>query len=105
MALVVSAFVVLGVAPHSFAADGSAEVRAMLAEINAVRAQFGLRAVGVDGRLMQAAQAYTQELAAEGRLSHGDFAGRMAALGPDTAMSPRTSPPASPAPRRWCRRG
>ena len=31
---------------------------------------------------MQAAQAYTRELAAEGGLSHGDFFGRMAALGP-----------------------
>ncbi|MBX6320240.1 MAG: CAP domain-containing protein [Rhodospirillaceae bacterium] len=60
----------------------SPELRQMVQEINAVRAQYGLPAVGLDGRLMQAAQAYSQELAAQGRLTHGDFMTRMRALGP-----------------------
>jgi uncharacterized protein YkwD len=82
VAVLLTAFVLLGAAPQSRAADSGAETRTMLAEINAVRAQFGLPAVGLDGRLMQAAEAYTRTLAAQGRLTHGDFAGRMAALGP-----------------------
>jgi uncharacterized protein YkwD len=82
VAALLCAFVLMGVAPRSFAADPGPETKAMLAEINAVRSQFGLPAVGLDGRLMQAAQAYTRKLATEGRLTHGDFASRMAALGP-----------------------
>jgi uncharacterized protein YkwD len=84
VAALVSALVLCGAMPQGFAADKSAaEARTMLAEINAVRARAGLGAVDLDGRLMQAAQSYSQQLAAQGRLTHGDFAGRMAALGPD----------------------
>src|SRR5262249_50301074 len=80
-AALVCAVLLMGMAPRSFAGEPAAETQSMLTAINAVRAQFGLPAVGLDGRLMQAAQAYTQKLATEGRLTHGDFAGRMAALG------------------------
>ncbi len=78
-----AACIVLGVQARASAGEQTApEVRQMLQEINSVRAQYGLPAVGIDGRLMRAAQAYSQQLAAEGRLSHGDFMARMAALGP-----------------------
>jgi uncharacterized protein YkwD len=72
-----------GMLPAGPAAAGEADTGAvMVFQINAVRAQFGLPAVHLDGRLVQAARAHTEALAARGTLTHGNFAGRMAALGP-----------------------
>jgi uncharacterized protein YkwD len=53
--------------------------RALLRELNHVRAQYGLSALGDDTRMDGVARARSRTMAANGTVEHGDWSGRVAA--------------------------
>jgi uncharacterized protein YkwD len=69
-----------GIAPAK-AAPRASDASAAAALISRYRAQYGLGPVRVDARLNSAAAHQAKAVAQGGWLSHGDFAGRMAAFG------------------------
>lgn len=75
-------FAALALHQTARAGDDSDVLRAVVAQVNAVRAAQGLAPVAADGQLTAAAAAHSSQQAAIGRLSHDGFAARMQALGP-----------------------
>jgi uncharacterized protein YkwD len=75
------AFGALALNGRADAADDGDVLRAVIAQVNAVRASQGLAPVAADSRLTAAAAAHNARLAAQGRLSHDGFPARMQALG------------------------
>jgi uncharacterized protein YkwD len=55
--------------------------------LNAERSKVGLAPMVTDILLTDSAQAWASQMAANGQLQHGDFAGRIEAVHPDTAAS------------------
>lgn len=55
--------------------------RALLAAVNDVRADHGLRPLSVDGRLTHAARSYSATLVARDVFTHGDLGNRLARAG------------------------
>lgn len=53
--------------------------RALLRELNHVRAQYGMPAVRGDGRMTDGARAHSRTMAARGYVAHGRWTGRVAA--------------------------
>jgi uncharacterized protein YkwD len=59
----------------------SASEQALLAEVNRVRAEHGLRALRKDGRLIRAARAHTLRMLRSNRFAHGDITVRLRRYG------------------------
>jgi|tagenome__1003787_1003787.scaffolds.fasta_scaffold19535870_2 uncharacterized protein YkwD len=75
-ALLVFAALVL-VLPATAVAAPSSKETSILREMNRVRAQHGLRALRLDGRLQRAATAHSREMVATNTFTHGAFGNRM----------------------------
>jgi uncharacterized protein YkwD len=73
-------FAALLFAAPAAAAPNDSE-RALLAEMNRVRAAHGLAALRIDGRLERAARAHSRDMLRRGYFAHGEFARRMAVYG------------------------
>jgi uncharacterized protein YkwD len=67
-------------APSAPAVPTSGE-RALLDEINRVRAANGAQPLRIDGRLERAARAHSKDMLRRGYFAHGDFARRLAGFG------------------------
>jgi uncharacterized protein YkwD len=63
------------------AVASSPSERALLAEVNRVRATHGLGALRSDGRLIRAARAHTQTMLRRNRFAHGDTLARLRRFG------------------------
>ena len=72
----------LGLAlPQARAAEASDLAAAVLAEVNLYRTSKGLSTLAADPRLQAIAQAHSQAMAQQGRLSHGGFQQRFDSSG------------------------
>jgi uncharacterized protein YkwD len=72
---------VLSAPAGSTAVAASATERALLDEVNRVRAAQGLHALRNDGRLARAARAHTAAMLATKRFAHGNTVGRLRRFG------------------------
>lgn len=79
--VLVTALAPLGVSAPALARPQASEAATAAALISRYRASYGLGPVRVDPRLNAAAEHQARAVAQVGSLTHGDFAGRMAAYG------------------------
>ena len=66
---------------HTVIGSSTSDAQAAAAIISAYRVSRGLSPVTVDTRLNEAAERQARDVAAAGKLSHGDFSGRMDRFG------------------------
>ena len=77
----VSVFAALWLVPHAFAAGPTAAERALLVEMNKVRAQHGAPALRYDLTLRRAAAAHSADMLRRGYFAHGSIGRRLQSFG------------------------
>jgi uncharacterized protein YkwD len=75
--LLIGIVVLLALAPVATAASLTSPETSLLNEMNIVRAQHGLKPLGFDPRLEQAARFHSREMLTDDVFEHGAFATRM----------------------------